>query len=134
MDLIHDESSNMMKQSLQWEALVDPSLQEKTVGYDRRTITFPIAINSTRFERSVDWAGLQLADIIAGTVARYCNWIVAGKNTGDKYAVTLSSYLDKLPMSGIWPVQKFTPSDLETDSPNSDDLLEYLNPLMIHSP
>jgi len=66
--LIHDRSSNMSKYSELWDLIMSPSNDAIKVGYDIRTIDFPLKIKRTRFEDSKNWAGLQLADILAGAV------------------------------------------------------------------
>jgi hypothetical protein len=69
MILVHDATSAMARQRRYWDALMSPDAPDDTIGYDRRKIQFPIGISETRFEPSEGYAGLQLADILAGVVA-----------------------------------------------------------------
>lgn len=68
--LVHDMSSIMVKETKLWEALTDKSLGPETIGYGPKMMGFPIGVTKTSFENSRSWVGLQLADVLAGSVAR----------------------------------------------------------------
>jgi hypothetical protein len=68
--LIQDQSSEMAREKDLWDAVTDPHAPQQLVGWDRRTIQYPIGITSTVLGSSHDWVGLQLADIVAGAITR----------------------------------------------------------------
>ena len=78
-NLIHDMSSPMVKETKFWEALTDKSMEPTTIGYGPKTMQFPIGVAKTSFEDSRAWAGLQLADVLAGSVARSLTMQKLGK-------------------------------------------------------
>jgi len=125
--LIHDRSSNMAQDKDFWDKLVSPNLNHKIVGYDRRKMSYPIRIEKTYFENSKNFAGLQLADILAGAITRYFKWITNGKDENDEYGKNLS-----LNMPGsfgghmIWPSPDVTPEKLGTIGTNADDPIEFV--------
>ena len=96
--LVHDRSSAMAKQAHIWETFVDPNLPPAEVGYDRRKMKFPIAIERTDFEPSENHAGLQLADVAAGAMARYARWLAKHQEEPDGYAMELSKIVEELPV------------------------------------
>ena len=69
-NLIHDMSSPMVKETRLWEALTDKGLEPEIIGYGPKTMRLPIGVAKTSFENSKSWVGLQLADVLAGSVAR----------------------------------------------------------------
>ncbi len=120
--LIHDRSSAMSKQSAIWNALVDPNVPPKVVGYDRRKMTYPIAVHDTRFEDSENYVGLQLADVLAGALAYHGGWLVNSKNPSDEYGVKLHNIFLNMDIDQIiWPSPKVTPADLETIGENAEN-------------
>jgi hypothetical protein len=128
--LKYDSSSNMTERKEIWDALVDPALDPITLGYDRRTLIMPIAVKETIFESSHNWAGLQLADVLAGATARFVRWYsIDARNPADEYASQLSFMID-WPMSGsIFPEEKFTPEDLGTVGETFADPIAYFGKL-----
>lgn len=123
--LVHDKSSNMSDQKEVWDALMDPNLPPATVGYDRRTMTFPISVERTRFERSERWAGLQLSDVLAGAMERYAKWIIRGQKPEDSYGNELSKIVGEFSVFPLWPDRRFTKDELGTTGEQVGDALEY---------
>ena len=60
----------MVKETKLWEALTAKSVDPATIGYGSKTMQFPIGVATTSFADSRSWIGLQLADVLAGAVAR----------------------------------------------------------------
>jgi len=125
--LIHDKSSNMAKNKKAWDRVVHPDVPPKVVGYDRRKMTFPLRAERTDFESSHDFAGLQLADILAGAMARCMKWHIQGEVNSDEYAKELFSFLPQS-FGGhmLWPSAKVTPEALGTTGPKSDDPIQHI--------
>ncbi len=125
--LKYDESSNMAKRKMIWDALVDPDLDPVVVGYDRRTLKMPIAINETVFDSSRNWAGLQIADVLAGATARFAHWYsIDERDPADDYGNKLSLMTDWTFSGTIFPEEKFTPEELGTIGENFADPVAYL--------
>ena len=126
IQLVHDISSSMSKQKYIWDALMDPNLRPAEIGYDSRRARFPIAIKRTSFEPSEKWVGLQLADIVAGAMARYRKWLCEGQNQADHYAQQLSSSLADMPAHLIWPDLKFGPEELGATGEDAENPIDYI--------
>lgn len=128
--ITHDGSSPIAKEEKNWKKVVDPEIPEAVVGYDRRTFSFPILVNTLQFEPSMNWAGLQLADILAGAMARSLNWVIDGKNE-DPYAKKLSEILcNGFNIHAVWPSANITPEELGTSGENAGDALEFITELL----
>lgn len=124
--LVHDKSSNMAKNKKAWDTVLHPNVPEKTVGYDRRKMFFPIRAEKTNFESSKDFAGLQLVDILAGAMARCLKWKIQGETENDEYAKELASFLpESFGGHTIWPSSNVTPEDLGTIGPKADDAIQH---------
>ena len=68
-NVIHDESTNLERQSIELEKMMDPSLTKEMFGPgDNRDFELPFRINDLRFESSKDRYGLQIADCLAGAI------------------------------------------------------------------
>ena len=96
-NLIHDMSSPMVKETKFWEALTDKSMEPTTIGYGPKTMQFPIGVAKTSFEDSLAWARLQLADVLAGSVARSLTTQMLGKT--DPYVSLVAATTLNLPAS-----------------------------------
>ncbi len=126
LELIHDASSKMAEQRDLWEATMDPTLQPVTVGYDRRTMRYPIAVHRTMLESSQQWAGLQLADVVAGAVAHALRHRTPEKGARDAYAERIISIIDRWSVPVIvWPELKVTPEELGTIGARHVDPVEH---------
>ena len=102
------------------------------MGYDRRKIQFPIRVVRTCPEDSKNWAGLQLADILAGAFTRHARWLNEGENIDDKFGKSITEIIgDAFPCSLlIAPEPKVTPDDLNTIGSNTFPL-DYIENLLI---
>ena len=123
INLVHDMSSPMVKESRLWEALTDKSMSPTIVGYGPKTVRFPIGVAKTSFEDSRCWVGLQLADVLAGAVARSLTAHKRGET--DSYVTLIAETALDLPafssMPGTpldWPE---TPNNYESPT----DALEF---------
>jgi len=123
--LYHDATTNMAKQGDQWEVFVSPDVEEKLVGYDRRTIQYPIGVSKTEFVASEDWAGIQLADILVGVVVR-CIKAKYGFAESDEFTDALWDHFQGWPLCGfVGPEAKFTPEEMGTTGPLHSDPMEF---------
>ena len=124
INLVHDVSSPMVKETRLWEALTDKSVSPTTIGYGPKTVRFPIGVAKTTFEDSRSWVGLQLADVLAGAIARSLTARKRGET--DPYVSLISETALDLPafssMPGSpadWPE---TPANYEPPA----DALEFI--------
>lgn len=125
--LVHDATAAMSRHKRYWDALMSAKAPEDIIGYDRRTMEFPIGISETRFERSEDYAGLQLADVLAGVVAECMENKMVPEEERPPFIRDLWGCLDGWDISGhIWPEAKFTPEELGTDGPAASDGIAYM--------
>lgn len=126
--LIHDQSSNMAKQSGWWEFLNHPDRPEYVEVTSHR-IVFPAGIDETRFEKDEDWAGIQLADVAAGAVHRASSWSAKGQDPGDGYGRALMRITENssdgviLPM---WPDEDVLTGKLSLAGQDASRSLDYI--------
>ena len=126
-NLVHDMSSPMVKETKLWEALTDKSLGPETIGYGPKTMEFPIGVAKTIFENSSSWVGLQLADVLAGSVARSLTARKRGET--DPYVNLISEAALNLRASSSMPG---TPADWPRMPANykpPSDALEFIGEL-----
>jgi hypothetical protein len=126
ISLIHDASTNMSKQKFIWEALMSPDLAPAEVGYDRRKWTFPIGVSKTTFEKSENWAGLQLTDVLAGAFCRAAKWAYVSQDATDTYGRDLVRVVEDIVIIPLLPGTEVTPEELGTVGNNAGDPNEYL--------
>lgn len=115
--LIHDKSTQMLSQKSFWDALVDPAIPIHEVGYDRRKYNFPIAVTETfANENSKEWAGLQIADLLAGAAAEGARWLLDEnrKNEGMGYELDQILNNNLFHTHSIWPSSEVDPEVIGT--------------------
>lgn len=127
--VIHDSSSNMSKQKNIWDAIMDKSMASKTIGYDYRKMTFPIAIEETKFDKSENFVGLQLADVVAGAAARALDYLSLD-GVKDIYSGELSEIFKQIKVLPIVPEPKVTPEELGTIGTKAEDPLEFFGEII----
>lgn len=130
IDVVHDESTNMSRQKALWDCILSPTAPASRIGYGlaEGQIQFPVGVRSTTFESSSKSAALQLADVLAGAVARWSRWIVRGASADDAYATALNELFsakgDAFVKLLIWPTGEV--DRREATPPGVEDPLEYL--------
>ena len=130
--LVHDESSNMSTQKDIWDAITSPDVPNALMGYDRRTIQYPLRVTTTKFSKSTESVALQIADVVAGAVAHYARWLINDCPPTDEYAATIADVIERsyLPNGHkVWPAQEFTPEELGTVGGDAADPNEFLGEL-----
>ena len=100
-NLIHDVSSPMVKETKLWKALTSKSVETSTIGYGPKSMQFPIGVAKTSFADSQSWVGLQLADVLAGSVARSLTAHKRGET--DPYVSLISETALSLPALASMP-------------------------------
>lgn len=128
--LIHDDSSAMARERWIWDTMVSPDNPEVVVGYDRRKIIFPLNVTKTKFCDSKAHLQLQLADILAGATAAFCQGFLDPGAQSD-YSIRLrEAGIEDLAVNKIWPAPYVTPKEMGTDGPDSADALKFIGSLI----
>jgi len=132
--LIHDQTSNMTNQVKEWEAVMSSDIDPQILGWDRRILKLPINIKKTRFSSSKDWAGLQLADILAGATFEASCLMMSDICSGNTYGKNLVDILGRVQLSAtLFPSQKITPVDLQTIGPKFGDINEKIGEIVYNA-
>jgi hypothetical protein len=128
MRLIHDHTSAMARKRRYWDALMSSDAPADMIGYDRRTIEFPIGITETQFVPSERFAGIQLADILAGAVSECMANKLVREQDREPFVRQLWDHFEGWDIAAhIWPEDKFTPKDLGTDGPAASNGIDYVS-------
>lgn len=113
--LIPDRNSAMTKNAEIWDILVSNVIPQVQFDFDKDCKwEFPIGVTETlRNEPSEKWAGIQLADVLAGATARHLEWWLAGQDPSDQYGASLSKVLRdlRIPQAAICPDPSFPVRD-----------------------
>ncbi len=128
LEIIHDDS----KQVEFWKNLIyfmsnmlGPEKVE--VGYDYRKMTYPLSIDSVTLESSKNVLQLQVADLIASSLAYCVKRIHIDKVTDDQFAnEILKSKIANIKAYPVMPSDKVTPKQLGTEDDNGINPLDYL--------
>ena len=124
--IVHDCTSNMSRQKAYWDAIVSPTAPAGLVGYDRRSLEFPIGVAETRFVPSEQSLGIQIADVIAGAATEWAAWMAKPDRRKTTYVKQLDRiFRDWRFAKNVWPGTEVTPDTLGTDGPRHADLFQY---------
>lgn len=117
----------MARQRRYWDALMSHDAPADIIGYDRRTMEFPIGISETQFVPSEQHAGIQLADVLAGVVSECMAGKLIPEEDREPFVRQLWDHVEGWDIAAhIWPEGKFTPQDLGTDGPAASDGIHYM--------
>jgi hypothetical protein len=112
-DIVHDRSSAMALDQEVWNAILSPEAPSATIGHSHFQVTFPIGVGQTLFKDSTSSSSLQLADVLAGAVARWATWVAKGRPGDDGYAARLDEVIvargDEAIDVAVWPIPSVTP-------------------------
>lgn len=110
-EVVHDQSTSMAKNQPIWDWLSSPEQQEATLGFsDYRDLILPLNVERTRFERSHDHAGLQLADLLAGGQLELCRHILGDRREPGYAEALIEAGLDEV-VNNIWPDADWRPPE-----------------------
>jgi hypothetical protein len=127
--LIFDHTLKAIKVDNIWQILVNPTLPPAKVS---QSLQFPIRLTETQYAESKKWAGIQLADIIAGAANHWAKWHLMGMpltNKDDKYASDLEAIMLKFRTRMVWPSTNVTPQSLgytDDDPPLNTDYFDQI--------
>lgn len=128
--IVHDRSSALAREREVWETVLAPEVPPAIVGQDRRTIRFPLRVDTIELADSQDHRQLQIVDLVAGAFAIYL------KKRAGKDSTGRANYIQELEACGlpqrtrianlIWPGTEVTPEELDTEGPVHDDAATYV--------
>lgn len=129
IDLVHDQSSNMVGLRHVWEFFMskDRTAFERDQGRGRNTV-FPIGVERTEFAPSESWAGLQLADVVAGAYADGARWAMGNGSRADGYRDRMwhGLLLEAPATLALWPQPEVDPGKLGTAGSDVSEHLDYV--------
>jgi hypothetical protein len=118
LQLIHDQSSNMANQRDVWDPIVDPAVPPALVGVGSRVAEFPLRVHETLFAPSEAFAGLQLADVLAGAASAMTT-VYCGMGAPREFEQALAEPVLALTTQAIVPIPPgytHPPGDREPDA------------------
>lgn len=125
-EIVHDDS----KQVEFWKNFISylsKGNEKVEVGYDYRKMTYPLAINSVNLASSKKIIQIQLADIIASSLAYCVKKIHIEKELENEFAKNiLNSSIGRIKAHPIMPSDKLTPKQLKTQNDKGINPLDYL--------
>jgi hypothetical protein len=111
--VVHDSSKPIAASKELFEQMMDSSAEPQLIGYDRRKFEFPLRATGITFGDSKTRPGLQVADLLAGTVAYFAGRVAINKR--DEFRDRLEEAgVERFNVQTIWPEMKVTPDDLGT--------------------
>lgn len=131
----HDRASALTKQKAIWDRIAAPSVPNVVVGYDRRTIQYPLRVRNTAFVEAARNVAVQLADVAAGAAATFGKGVIAGSASRGKYESQLAEVMSGGMVShAVWPTQNFDRHSLGTETSGGIDPAGFLGQLVARDP
>lgn len=118
-DVVHDSSKPIAASKAMLESMMNGTEMPALIGYDRRKFEFPLRATGITFDDSKKQLGLQVADLLAGTVAYFAGRVANGKR--DEFCDLLDKAgVERFNVQSIWPEMKVTPQTLGTSTQPDD--------------
>jgi hypothetical protein len=109
--IIHDETKPLAEYRAVWDWLTSPDQQRATLGFgDFRDLPLPMNVERTEIRRSHEFAGLQLADLLAGAMLEVCRFQL-GDLGNEAYARDLIAAGGDEVANNIWPGDAWHPPE-----------------------
>ncbi len=125
-NVLYDTSSSIGEQQGMLLELSGSNAPRGRYGRDRRTMVFPLKIDTMKAVDSKQHLGVQLCDVVAG-LFRLATEELANPNNSQRVILTkLSDVFDDLNCYSLWPTSDITPNELGTEGEQYGDLLEAL--------
>ena len=123
--VLHDETSAMTASKPLWDWLSSPGQQEATLGFgDFRDMILPLNVERTELCRSHAYAGLQLADVLAGAQLEVCRHVMGRSNQPDYAVLLMEAGLDRV-VNNIWPDADWSAPETP-GAPGAVDPLDFI--------
>ena len=126
-DLVHDDSKPIAQSRELLTMLMPQDEPTVTVGADRRTFQLPLKATGIRFARSCDVLQLQLADLVASSVAFLGRNRATGAGDGSFAQALVDAGLLKVVFDGLWPSLDVDPVDLGTQGADAEPLMDQIS-------
>jgi len=124
--VVHDRSKPILASADTFELMMaGPGEESKTIGTDRRKITFPLRATSLSQGDSAALPQLQVADLCAGAINHFYKLHINGQSDDLSKAVEVSGCLG-WGRDFILPQPHFTPEALGTDGSGGSDSVEEM--------
>lgn len=129
--LLHDANTELARKGDEWKVWLSSDAPPALVGQDRRTTRYPLCA-SIELVDSAAHLQLQLADLVAGATVAMLRQNAGEDPRHPEYVEALrkSPLLKHCLIGGVWPTDKVTPQDLDTEGPVHGDAAEYMAALM----
>jgi uncharacterized protein DUF3800 len=124
--LVHDESKPIFQDKEVLEGFMAPEEEGQRIGYDRRTILFPLRAEGIRFARSQDDPRLQVADLIASAAASWAAGYITPTHQTPLAQDLESARIDRFLVEGLLPSTAITPAELGTEHDGGVDALAHM--------
>lgn len=112
-DIVHDSSKPISKSQDLLESMMSDAVEPSLIGVDRRKFEFPLRATGIHFGDSRSELGLQVADLLAGTMNYYASRVA--DDTQDDFCADLAAAeIERFTVMNIWPTPKVTPESLGT--------------------
>jgi hypothetical protein len=112
--IVHDASKPIENEQIILEAMMSETEERVRIGFDRRKMLFPIAAKEIELRDSKLCRQLQVADLIASSVAHCLKTSILKKDDEFAKALLTSSVLNGS-FKPLWPEMKITPEELGTE-------------------
>jgi len=122
--VVHDYSSPMVAEQALWEALPSVDVPPESIGFVPKSMQFPIGVLSTTFGNSQEFIGLQLADVLAGAVAK--SLAVKMQDGNDRYIDLIGDQAIGLSAATIMPGKPEDWPESSTSITSPDYALEFI--------
>ena len=123
--IVHDVSKPIADEQIVLEAMMSETDQRQLIGYDRRKMHFPIAAKEIELRDSTSCLQIQLADIIASSVA-YCLKCSIRQQRDDLFETLMQTKVLAGDFRPVWPEVKVSPEDLGTVEVGGIDANDYI--------
>lgn len=125
-DILHDASKPIEHQEEILSSFMASDEPDVVVGWDRRKAKLPIRTSGFSFVDSAAEPLVQVADLIAGSLAHLLRGNVQERCRDELWAVLSDANLDRFLVGSVWPHPAVTPADLGTEEVGGIDPNEYM--------
>lgn len=129
-DVIHDASKIIAYQLDLIRKVLYKEIDPISVGYGIRTRRFPLLADDIKLVNSKKYPQIQLADILAGSLAYWANGILGKKVNSEFFEELKKSPLEELLINSVWPSEKFTPKELGMVKEGGIDPIDFVANLL----
>jgi hypothetical protein len=129
-ELVHDQSSNMVKQKWIWDAYSAATMPPATFDAPGVVAQFPMNVLQTRFADSVQQKQLQICDVLAGACSAVLRFDRNEPGDAAYREKLLEAGIETLILAGLLPSTDVTPESLGRKGWDGNIALEWLTEQM----